>query len=226
MGMRILLIEDDAQLATHVRKALEHESLAVDTAGTAEDGLFQATEFEYDGVILDVNLPDGNGFDVCKKMRSAHVTTPILMLTARDALSDKILGLDLGADEYVTKPIDTRELLARVRALIRRNSKDPLPLLNIGDLTIDPKTRRVRRKNVTIDLPSKEYAVLEFLARHSDEVVTRAMIMEHVWGSDFETFSNVIDVYMKNLRKKIDMEGQKKLLHTIRGGGYVLSDKR
>lgn len=224
--MKILLIEDDEQLAVHVRKALERESFAVDTATTAEDGLFRATEFEYDGLILDLNLPDGNGFDVCKKLRTAHITTPILMLTARDALSDKILGLDLGADEYVTKPIDSQELLARVRALIRRNSKEPLPILSIADLTIDPKTRRVRRNTMTIDLPSKEYAVLEFLVRHSDEVVTRSMIMEHVWGSDFETFSNVIDVYIRNLRKKIDTEGQKKLIHTIRGGGYVLSDKR
>lgn len=224
--MKILIIEDDEQLATHVKKTLEKEAFAVDFAQTAENGLFQATEFEYDALILDINLPDGNGFDVCKRLRAAHITTPILMLTARDALSDKILGLDLGADEYVTKPIDSRELIARVRALIRRNSKEPLPLLHIGDLTIDPKARRVRRKNLTIQLPSKEYAVLEFLARHSDEVVTRSMIMEHVWGSDFETFSNVVDVYMKNLRKKIDAEGQKKLLHTIRGGGYVLSDKR
>ena len=224
--MKILLVEDDEQLATHVRKALERESFAVDTSATAEDGLFRATEFEYDGMVLDVNLPDGNGFDVCKKLRTMHITTPILMLTARDTLSDKILGLDLGADEYVTKPIDSRELLARVRSLIRRNSKEPLPILSIADLTIDPKTRRVCRSTMTIDLPSKEYAVLEFLARHSDEVVTRSMIMEHVWGSDFETFSNVIDVYIRNLRKKIDTEGQKKLIHTIRGGGYVLSDKR
>lgn len=224
--MKILLVEDDEQLAAHVRRALEHESFAVDTAATAENGLFQATEFEYDGLILDINLPDGNGFDVCKKLRAAHITTPILMLTARDALSDKILGLDLGADEYVTKPIDSRELLARVRALIRRNSKEPLPILSVANLTIEPKTRRVRRKNITINLPSKEYAVLEFLVRHSDEIVTRSMIMEHVWGSDFETFSNVVDVYIRNLRKKIDIEGQKKLIHTIRGGGYVLSDKR
>lgn len=224
--MKILLIEDDEQLAVHMQKVLEHESFAVDTAITAKNGLFQATEFEYDGLILDLNLPDGNGFDVCKKLRATHITTPILMLTARDALSDKILGLDLGADEYVTKPIDTQELLARVRALIRRNSKEPFPILSVADLTINPKTRRVLRKNIMIDLPSKEYAVLEFLVRHSDEVVTRSMIMEHVWGSDFEIFSNVIDVYIKNLRKKIDTEGQKKLIHTIRGGGYVLSNKR
>ncbi len=224
--MKILIVEDDRQLAAHVRKSLERESFAVDTSTTVEDGLFRATEFEYDGLILDLNLPDGNGFDICKKLRTMHITTPILMLTARDALSDKILGLDLGADEYVTKPIDSQELLARVRALIRRNSKEPLPILAVGDLTIDPKTRRVRRNTTTIDLPSKEYAVLEFLVRHSDEVVTRSMIMEHVWGSDFETFSNVVDVYIKNLRKKIDMEGQKKLIHTIRGGGYVLSNTR
>lgn len=221
--MKILVVEDDRQLATHVKLQLEKETFAVDTAHTAEDGLFQASEFEYDCIILDLNLPDGNGFEVCEKLRKTGNQTPILMLTAREGLSDKITGLELGADEYVTKPIDSRELVARVRALIRRNSKDPSVHLSIGDLTIDPKSRRVKRGQLEIELPSKEYAVLEFLAHHSDEVVTRGMLMEHVWGSDFETFSNVVDVYIRNLRRKIDKNFNQKLIHTIRGGGYVLS---
>lgn len=176
--------------------------------------------------MLDINLPDGNGFEICEKVRKQENTTPIIIMTARDAVSDKIKGLDLGADDYVLKPVDSLELIARVKALIRRNSKKPLPVLTIGDLEINTQTRRVIRAGTEIELPSKEFAVLELLARHSDEVVTRSMLMEHIWGSDFETFSNVVDVYIRNLRRKIDAGSQKKLIHTIRGGGYSLSDKR
>lgn len=223
--MKVLLIEDDAQLAENTALTLKRSGFAVDTAGNAEDGLFQSREFDYDCIVLDINLPDGNGFEICRTLRLEHNTTPIIILTARDSVTDKVRGLDLGADEYVLKPIDGQELAARVRALVRRNSKEPLPLLTIGDLVVDPRSQRVTRGGKAVELPSKEFAVLEYLARHSDEVVTRTMLMEHVWGSDFETMSNVIDVYIRNLRRKIDKD-RKPLIHTIRGGGYCLSDKR
>ncbi len=224
--MKILVVEDDVTLSSHIKKSLKKEAFAVDVVATQEDGIFQSLEFEYDCIVLDLNLPDGNGLEICRALRTKNNKVPILILTARDALTDKVMGLNLGADEYVTKPIDTLELVARIRALIRRNSKDPSPILHIADLQIDPKTRRVKRGNIDIELPSKEYAILEFLAHHSDEVVTRSMLMDHVWGSDFETFSNVVDVYIRNLRTKIDRNFSKKLIHTIRGGGYVLSDTR
>lgn len=224
--MKILIIEDDQSLLENTQTQFAKAGFGVDIAATAEEGLSLLEVNEYDSIVLDINLPDGNGFEICEKVRKQENTTPIIIMTARDAVSDKIKGLDLGADDYVLKPVDSQELIARVKALIRRNSKKPLPVLTIGDLEIDTQTRRVVRAGQEIDLPSKEFAVLELLARHSDEVVTRSMLMEHIWGSDFETFSNVVDVYIRNLRRKVDTEGKKKLIHTIRGGGYSLSDKR
>ncbi len=224
--MKILIIEDDRNLRENTKTQFERAGFGVDVAPTAEEGLNLLEINEYDSVVLDINLPDGNGFEICDKIRKQENTTPIIIVTARDAISDKIKGLDLGADDYVLKPVDSQELIARVKALIRRNSKNPLPLLTIINLQIDTQARRVTRGGLEIELPSKEFAVLELLARHSDEVVTRSMLMEHIWGSDFETFSNVVDVYIRNLRRKIDMPGSKKLIHTIRGGGYSLSGKR
>lgn len=224
--MKILIIEDDHSLLENTQTQFMKAGFGVDAAATAEEGLSFLDVNEYDSIVLDINLPDGNGFEICEKVRKQENTTPIIIMTARDAVSDKIKGLDLGADDYVLKPVDSQELIARVKALIRRNSKKPLSVLTIGDLEIDTQTRRVVRAGTEIELPSKEFAVLELLARHSDEVVTRSMLMEHIWGSDFETFSNVVDVYIRNLRKKIDAGRQKKLIHTIRGGGYSLSDKR
>jgi DNA-binding response OmpR family regulator len=224
--MKILIIEDDQNLVENTQAQFAKAGFGVDTATTVEEGLSLLEVNEYDSVVLDINLPDGNGFEICKKVRKQENTTPIIIMTARDAVSDKIKGLDLGADDYVLKPVDSLELIARVKALIRRNSKKPLPILTIGDLEIDTQTRRVVRAGTEINLPSKEFAVLELLARHSDEVVTRSMLMEHIWGSDFETFSNVVDVYIRNIRRKIDTENKKKLIHTIRGGGYSLSDTR
>lgn len=224
--MKILIIEDDQSLLENTQTQFAKAGFGVDIAATAEEGLSLLDVNEYDSIVLDINLPDGNGFEICEKVRKQENTTPIIIMTARDAVSDKIKGLDLGADDYVLKPVDSQELIARVKALIRRNSKKPLPVLTIGDLEIDTQTRRVTRAGEEIGLPSKEFAVLELLARHSDEVVTRSMLMEHIWGSDFETFSNVVDVYIRNLRRKVDIEGKKKLIHTIRGGGYSLSDKR
>lgn len=226
--MKILLVEDDQLLAHNLRKQLKKSLFAVDLASNLEEATFQAVEFhqEYDCLVLDINLPDGSGFDLCQRLRKKKITTPIIMMTARDTIPDKIKGLNLGADDYLTKPVDFTELLARIQAVIRRNSKDTLPVMQIGNLTLNPQTQQVTRDSRVINLSAKEFAVLEFLARHSDEVVTRTMIMEHVWGSDFETFSNVINVYIKNLRKKVDLKAERKLLHTIRGSGYSLSNKR
>ncbi len=224
--MKILLIEDDKILARNIKHKLEQALFAVDTAFTAEEGTFQAQEFTYDCIILDINLPDEDGFEVCKNLRESKLKSPILIMTARDYVGDKVRGLDLGADDYVTKPIDSVELIARIRALVRRSKDNPSPVFTIGDLQINPQTQRVKRGNRQIKLSSKEFSVLEYLAYHSDEVVTRTMLMEHVWGSDFETLSNVIDVYIKNLRRKIDTKNKKKLIHTIRGSGYSLSEKR
>lgn len=224
--MKILIVEDDKDLLLNTKTQLEKAGFGVDEAATQETAEYQLDVNQYDAIVLDINLPDGDGFQICKSIREKQNATPIIIMTARDALSDKLKGLDLGADDYVLKPVDSQEIIARVKALIRRSSKTPLPVLKVGDLEIDPQAQRVKRAGQEIPLPAKEFSVLEFLARHSDEVVTRTMLMEHVWGSDFETFSNVIDVYIRNLRRKIDGEGQKKLLHTIRGGGYSLSDKR
>lgn len=224
--MKILLIEDDPRLLENTQTQFMKAGFGVDVSATADEALRQVGVNEYDCIVLDINLPDGNGFEICEEIRSEGNVTPIIIMTARDAVSDRIKGLDLGADDYVLKPVDSQELIARVKALIRRSSKNPLPIITIDNLQIDTQAQRVTRAGQEIVFPTKEFAVLELLARHHDEVVTRTMIMEHVWGSDFETFSNVVDVYIRNLRRKIDITGQKKLLHTIRGGGYSLSAQR
>lgn len=224
--MKLLLIEDDIALASLVKKQLTSEGFAVDTVTTGDEGIFEAGTGAYDCIILDVNLPDKSGFDVCQQLRNQGTTTPIVMLTARNALEDRINGLNIGADDYIAKPVDSLELVARVRALIRRTSKQTSSVQQIGDLVIDTSKHMVTRNTETIELNPKEFAVLEYLAYHVDEVVTRTMIMEHVWGSDFETLSNVVDVYIRYLRAKIDKPGSKPLIHTIRGHGYVLSDQR
>lgn len=224
--MKILLIEDDPRLLENTQTQFMKAGFGVDVSATADEALRQVGVNEYDCIVLDINLPDGNGFEICEEIRSEGNVTPIIIMTARDAVSDRIKGLDLGADDYVLKPVDSQELIARVKALIRRSSKNPLPIITIDNLQIDTQAQRVTRAGQEIGFPTKEFAVLELLARHHDEVVTRTMIMEHVWGSDFETFSNVVDVYIRNLRRKIDITGQKKLLHTIRGGGYSLSAQR
>ncbi len=226
--MKILLVEDDKTLSSTIKETLESQTFAVDLVSTIDAAQFQIEEFtkEYDCIVLDINLPDGNGFDLCKDIRNKKITTPIIMMTARDTLEEKIKGLNIGADDYITKPFSIQELIARIKSIIRRSSKEPLPIITVGRLEVNPQTMRVLNNKKPINLSSREFSVLEILARHSDEVVTRSMLMEHVWGSDFESFSNVIDVYIKNLRKKIDAGQQNKLLHTIRGSGYSLSNKR
>lgn len=224
--MKLLLVEDDITLADLVKKKLKLEGFAVDSVTLGEEGVHEATTGSYDCVVLDVNLPDVNGFDVCKRIREKNSQIPILMLTARNVLEDRVTGLNIGADDYVAKPVDSIELIARIRALIRRTGKQSTSAFKIGDLLIDTSAHLVTRQYKSIELNSKEFSVLEFLAAHAHEVVTRTMIMEHVWGSDFETLSNVVDVYIRYLRTKIDKPGLKPLIHTIRGHGYVLSDKR
>ncbi|HKY73698.1 MAG TPA: response regulator transcription factor [Patescibacteria group bacterium] len=224
--MNLLLVEDDKELLASLSTQLQSFGFVVERAMTAEDGVFLGKEVQYDCIVLDIGLPDGSGLDVCKKLREQHIHSPILMLTARGDVRDRVEGLNVGADDYLAKPADVHELVARIRALVRRNTGHPSPIIIIGDLTIRPNERAVSRSNRSITLPSKEYAVLEYLAYHHDEVVTRTMLMEHVWGSDFETVSNVVDVYIRNLRKKIDRPGKKSLIHTIRGGGYMISARK
>src|SRR3989344_3740264 len=202
--MKILIIEDDKVLSDNLQKILQKEGFAVDTVNSKTDGLIKTEVNEYDCLVLDINLPDGNGFDLLESLRKSKNDTPIIIVTARDQIDDRINGLNLGADDYVLKPVDSNELTARIRAIIRRNSNKSLPVIIIGDLTIKPAEHLASIKTHTLDLTSKEFSVLEYLAQHSGEVITRTMLMEHVWGSDFDTFSNVIDVYIRNLRRKIE----------------------
>lgn len=224
--MNILVIEDDHELAESIGFHLEKTGFVVTYGTTGEEALEQLFVNQFDCVVLDINLPDMSGFDVCQQLRSDEVLTPIIMLTAREALADRLTGLNSGADDYIIKPVNSAELVARIRAVVRRSGRDAGPQYKVADLVIDPHTQQVSRGEVNIELTAKEFAVLEFLARHKDAVVTRSMILESVWGSEFETFSNVIDVYVRNLRKKIDKPTVKPLIHTIRGKGYSLSDQR
>src|ERR1700730_14183788 len=218
--MRLLLVEDDARIARVVAKGLREQAYAVDISGTGDDALYQAAINSYDLVILDVMIPGRNGFEVCHELRKAGQGIPILMLTARDAVEDRITGLDRGADDYLTKPFEFRELLARLRALLRRSTDLRPPQIVVGDLVLDTGAQTVTRGGRSIPLTAKEYALLEFLARHAGRVVGRAEIAEHVWDESFDPFSNLIEVYVNRVRRKIDTGPMKALLHTRRGAGY------
>lgn len=222
--MKILIIEDDQILAENLKQILAKNGFAVDTALNMEGGLNQTEINEYDCLVLDIGLPDGSGFDLLKTLRSDGIKTPIIIVTARSQVEDRIQGLDLGADDYLSKPVNSSELIARIRAVIRRDSQNPLPVISIGKLTVHPAQHLAVFANHTLDLTAKEFAVLEYLAQHSGEVITRTMLMEHIWGSDFETFSNVIDVYVRNLRRKIEKYSVQNYIKTIRGKGYLLND--
>ena len=221
--MRILLIEDEASAACMLAKGLREHTYAVDIAPDGEDALYRASINDYDLVILDLMLPRKSGFEVCREMRSSGSCVPVLMLTARDSVPDRIAGLDTGADDYLSKPFDFHELLARVRALLRRGPMLQAQTIKVADLSVDTRARRVRRAGRAVELTSKEYALLEYLARHAEEVVQRAQIAEHVWDENFDVFSNLIEVYIQRLRRKIDDSHSCKLLRTIRGEGYMLS---
>lgn len=221
--MRILLVEDEPGAARMLAKGLREQTYAVDVAPDGAAAVYQASVNDYDLVILDVMLPLKDGFEVCRELRAEGLTIPILMLTARDAVQDRIEGLDTGADDYLTKPFDFHELLARLRALLRRGHALRPETVEMADLSIDMRARRVTRGGRQIELTAKEYALLEYLARRAEEVVSRAEIAEHVWEENFDPFSNLIEVYVQRLRRKIDEGHTLKLLRTRRGEGYILT---
>ena len=221
--VRILLVEDEPNEARLLAKGLREQGYAVDTSTDGERALYQTSINNYDLVILDVMLPRKDGFEVCREMRAVGSIVPVLMLTARDTVDDRIVGLDSGADDYLTKPFDFRELLARARALLRRGEALHPETIKVADLEIDMRAKRVKRGTRNIQLTVKEYALLEYLARNADRVLSRAEIAEHVWDEHFDVFSNLIEVYIQRLRRKIDDGHQLKLFHTRRGEGYLLT---
>ena len=220
--MRILVVEDEKKVAGFIKKGLEEEGYAIDVAFDGREGLLMALDGVHDLIILDINLPKLDGLAVLQEFRKNHGNTPVLLLTVRAAIEDKVLGLDTGADDYLTKPFSFQELLARIRALLRRRVEAAPPLLQVADLTLDPARRIVSRGTERIDLSTKEFALLDYFMRNPGRVLTRTMIAEHVWDYDFDPMSNIIDVYVNYLRKKIDTGREPKLIHTVRGVGYVL----
>ncbi len=221
--MRILVIEDNRRLNSSLRMNLTHEGYSVDSAYDGQEGQDLAELTPYDLIILDILLPEKDGLDVCRELRRRRIHTAILLLTARDSINDRVQGLDCGADDYLVKPFAMRELLARLRALLRRKHPYTGSRLEIGDLIVDPVTHSVEREERSIDLTPKEFALLEYFMYHPNQVVTREMIEQHIWNYDFECSSNVIDVYVRRLRRKIDDPFEPKLLTTIRGIGYRLA---
>jgi two-component system, OmpR family, response regulator len=215
--MRVLIVEDEPDLSRVVRQALTESGFSVDSAADGEEGLWKAQSTDYDAIILDLMLPRMHGGEVLSQLRTSK-TTPVLVLTARDAPTDKVANLNLGADDYLTKPFDLDELIARVRALIRRSTNHPAPVLRVGDVELDTSARVVRKQGQHVDLAVKEYAILELLMMHKEKLVSRTMIYEHVYGEDDGTLSNVVDVYICNLRKKLGSD----LITTRRGEGYII----
>ena len=220
--MRLLIVEDEVKMAGLLRRGLQEEGYAVDVARTGTEAVWAGTENPYDAIVLDVMLPDLDGFAVCRRLREAGRWTPILMLTARDAVRDRIAGLDAGADDYLTKPFAFTELLARLRALMRRGAGERPAVLRAGDLALDPATRRVTRGATQVDLTAKEFALLEYFLRHPGEVLTRSRIIEHVWDFAYDGDSNVVDVYVRYLREKVDRPFGRRSIETVRGAGYRL----
>src|SRR5580765_1939980 len=222
--MRILLVEDDAVIAASLSKGLREEAYAVDVATDGDAALSQAAISPYDAIVLDVMLPKRDGFAVCRELRQRGLATPVLMLTARDAVRDRITGLDTGADDYLTKPVEFGELLARLRALLRRGPVLAPAVLQVADLALDTHAQRATRAGRDLALTTREYALLEFLARNAGRVVGRAEISDHVWDDNYDPVSNLIESYINRLRKKLDAPGLPPLIHTRRGAGYVLAE--
>jgi len=222
--MRILIVEDEKKVAAFIKKGLEEETYAVDVAYDGEEGLVLALENQYDLVILDLMLPIIDGLEVLSRLRKNKVDTPILLLTAKDSVEDKVTGLNTGADDYLTKPFAFSELLARIRVLLRRGKAETKTVLKIDGLTLHLVSHKVSRNGEEIELTGKEYSLLEYFMRNQGKVLTRTMIAEHVWDYNFDTFTNVIDVYVNHLRKKIDKNYPDKLLHTLRGVGYIMKE--
>ena len=224
--MRVLLVEDESRIADFVARGLTEQGYAVDVASDGDEALEWPRVADFDVIILDVMLPGRDGMEVCRTLRERRVRSPILMLTARDAVEDRVSGLDSGADDYLVKPFAFVELLARIRALIRRPVEISADLLEIGDLKLDVTTLEVSRGDVAIDLTTKERRLLEYLMRHPDRVLTRTMIAEHVWNYDFDNATNVIDVHVRNLRRKLDDPFPTKVIQTVRGEGYRISARQ
>jgi len=222
MNAKILVVEDEKKVASFIKRGLEEEDFGVDVASDGEEGLSLAEGNHYDLILMDLMLPKMDGLSVVRELRAKEITTPVLCLTAKDTVEDIVSGLDSGSDDYLTKPFAFAELLARVRALLRRGSQDRGAELTFADLRLDPVTHKVWRSEKEIDLTAKEYALLEYFMRNPEQVLTRTMIAEHVWDYTFDSFTNIIDVYVNYLRKKIDRDFQQKLIHTVRGIGYVL----
>jgi heavy metal response regulator len=220
--MRILVVEDEKKVASFIKQGFEEEGYAVDWAADGREGMLLALDGVHDLIILDLNLPKMDGLQVLQELRQARVKAPVLLLTVRAMIEDKVLGLDTGADDYLTKPFSFQELLARARALLRRRLETEPTLLRVADLTLDPARRLVRRGAEKIELSTKEFALLDYFMRNPGRVLTRTMIAEHVWDYDFDTATNIIDVYVNFLRKKIDTDREPKLIHTVRGVGYVM----
>jgi DNA-binding response OmpR family regulator len=220
--MRVLVVEDSRRLAGIVKRGLLEEGYAVDNAYDGEEAEYMAETTPFDMIILDIMLPKKDGLAVCRDLRAKNVNTPILMLTAKDSVEDKVAGLDCGADDYVVKPFAFSELLARIRALLRREVLPKVQKYQIGDLSLDPQSREVWRNGTQLELTAKEYAILEYFMRRPNAVVTRTMLGESVWDYEFDGLSNIIDVYVRRIRQKIDREGQTSLIQTVRGAGYRL----
>jgi heavy metal response regulator len=225
VAMRILIIEDEKKVAKFVRQGLEEERYTVDVAYDGEIGAQLAMTESFDLIILDILIPKKDGITVLKEIRSKHNTTPVLLLTAKSSIDDKVEGLDAGADDYLTKPFSFAELLARVRSLLRRGAAEKSTTLKVVDLHLDTVAHKAKRADKTIELTGKEYALLEYFMRNANRVLTRTLISEHIWNYNFDTGTNVIDVYINHLRSKIDDGFERKLLHTVRGVGYVLKDE-
>lgn len=222
--MRILIVEDDKKVAAFIKQGLKEELYAADICHDGEEALYYSGVNQYDLIILDVMLPKKNGFDVCRELRRRSIHTPILMLTARTHLEDKVRGLQEGADDYLTKPFAFEELLARIQALLRRTQDYKANTLKVGDLELNPMSRKVTRAGKTITLTGKEYALLEYLMRNKGRIITQSMIIEHVWDMNYEGLSNVVNVYINHLREKIDKDFSDKYIHTVRGMGYRIDE--
>jgi two-component system OmpR family response regulator len=220
--VRLLVVEDDAKLARALGRGLRHEGYAVDVVGDGDAALMQAAVWDYDGIVLDVMLPERDGFAVCATLRERGCWAPVLMLTARGQVADRIRGLDVGADDYLVKPFDFGELLARLRALVRRAPPERPARLEVGDLVVDPATHQVSRGGTPVALTAREFAVLEFLARNAGEAITRARLLDHVWDENFTGSTNIVDVYVGYLRRKLEQPFDRPLIRTIRGVGYAL----
>ena len=222
--MRVLIVEDDARLAELLARSLREAAYAVDVAGDAERGRYQAAVSDYDAMILDVGLPGMSGLELCRELRARGSRVPVLMLTARDAVRDRVAGLDSGADDYLTKPFELEELFARLRALLRRAPEMTASVFTVADLVVDTRGQRVERGGRVIPLTTKEYAMCEYLARNAGRVIGRAELCDHVWDANHDPFSNAIEVYINRLRKKVDAGSAVPLIHTRRGAGYMMAD--